>query len=75
MILLAYIIALPSTLQFTKHSHYFEPLTLGEMVWAGISISVLLVSKDNANDLSKVIQLISRKAGSSGSQLYNTVPF
>lgn len=70
-----YIITLPSTSQFTKYSHYFEPLTRGEMVWAAISVSVLLISKGNANDLFKVIQLSSRKAGSSGSQLYNTVPF
>lgn len=41
--------------------------TLCEMVWAGISISVSYINKENANDFSRVTQS-HRSAGSSDPQ-------
>lgn len=66
--MLTYIIALPSTVQFTKHRHYFESHH-PYVKWFGLlSISISYISKENTNDLSKVIQFISRRAEPSGPQ-------
>ena len=52
----AQIITLRGTLRFTKHSHYSEPHSLSVRCLKLVFLSVLHISRERANDLSKVFR-------------------